>query len=261
MTGRGRGRRLARATATLSKKGITACPAPPSTSRAPPPPSWPRHAPYYWAASWRARPPRPPLPDRSRPEMQQRLEQVVAAGAPGVVALVNDGGRSDNRGRIWTGASGVADLRSGRPMRPDNHFRAGSVTKPFVATVVAAAGRRGQAVAVGHRRALASRDPALRRSGHRAPAAQPHRRRARIRLGRGERLYQGIRFRSWTPRELVALVADQPQAFPAGSTWSYSNTGYVLAGLIVEAATGQASATRSRGGSSGRCGCATPPSR
>jgi len=71
-----------------------------------------------------------------RPELQQRLEQVVAAGAPGVVALVNDGSRSGDRHRIWTGASGVADLRSGRPMRPHDGFRAGSLTKTFVATVV-----------------------------------------------------------------------------------------------------------------------------
>jgi D-alanyl-D-alanine carboxypeptidase len=47
------------------------------------------------------------------------------------------------------------------------------------------------------------------------------------------------RFRSWTPRELVALVADQPPLFPPGTTYSYSNTNYVLAGLIVEAATGR----------------------
>jgi D-alanyl-D-alanine carboxypeptidase len=49
--------------------------------------------------------------------------------------------------------------------------------------------------------------------------------------------FQG-RFRVWTPRELVALVADQPPDFPPGTAWSYSNTGYVLAGMIVEAATG-----------------------
>jgi D-alanyl-D-alanine carboxypeptidase len=46
------------------------------------------------------------------------------------------------------------------------------------------------------------------------------------------------RFRHWTPRQLVALVAGQPPDFPPGTAWSYSNTGYVLAGMIVEAATG-----------------------
>jgi D-alanyl-D-alanine carboxypeptidase len=45
-------------------------------------------------------------------------------------------------------------------------------------------------------------------------------------------------FRVWTARELVGLVADQPPDFPPGTAWSYSNTGYVLLGLIVEAATG-----------------------
>jgi hypothetical protein len=33
-------------------------------------------------------------------------------------------------------ASGVADLCTGRPMRADLRFRAGSATKPLVATVV-----------------------------------------------------------------------------------------------------------------------------
>jgi D-alanyl-D-alanine carboxypeptidase len=45
------------------------------------------------------------------------------------------------------------------------------------------------------------------------------------------------RSRAWTPRELVALIADRPPDFPPGTAWSYSNTGYVLAGMIVEAAT------------------------
>ena len=40
------------------------------------------------------------------------------------------------RRRPSTGAAGVADLRTGRPIHPLDRFRIGSVTKPFVATVV-----------------------------------------------------------------------------------------------------------------------------
>ena len=36
-----------------------------------------------------------------------------------------------------------------------------------------------------------------------------------------------------TPTQLVALVAARPLLFRAGTRWSYSNTGYVLLGMIV----------------------------
>ena len=188
----------------------------------------PREAPRFHAAA-------PALdPGERRPELQRRLREVIAAGAPGAVALVNDGRRQG----VWTGASGVADLRSGRPMRPGVRFRAASLTKPFVATVVL------QLVAEGR---LSLSDTVERR----LPRILPYGDRITVRQlldhtagvpeyghvpKRG--LYRGVRFKSWTPRELVALVAGQPPTAPPGSTWSYSNTGYVLAGLIIEAVTG-----------------------
>jgi D-alanyl-D-alanine carboxypeptidase len=174
-----------------------------------------------------------------RPELQQRLEQVVAAGAPGVVALVNDGSRSGDRHRIWTGASGVADLRSGRAMRPHDGFRAGSLTKTFVATVVlelVAEGKLSLSDTVG--RWL----PGILPYGDQITVRQLLNHTAGVPdsfIPKRQLYQEGIRFRSWTPRELVALVADQPQLFPSGSAWSYSNIGYVLAGLVAEAVTGQ----------------------
>lgn len=43
---------------------------------------------------------------------------------------------------------------------------------------------------------------------------------------------------SFDPVDLVALVFDEPALFPAGEGWTYSDTGYVLLGLAIEAATG-----------------------
>src|SRR4051812_11008162 len=63
-------------------------------------------------------------------QLQGLLDQIVAAGAPGAAARVRT-----ERG-VTRAASGVADLSSGRPMRPGLHYRVASVTKPFVATVV-----------------------------------------------------------------------------------------------------------------------------
>jgi D-alanyl-D-alanine carboxypeptidase len=133
----------------------------------------------------------------------------------------------------------VADLSTGRAMRPDAHFRAGSATKSFVATVVL------QLVAEGK---VALTDTAE----HWLPGIVPY--------GNAITVHQllnhtaGVpngweimdrarfdgpqgRFRRWDPHELVAAVADRPLAFRPGAAWSYSNVGYFLLGLLVEAAT------------------------
>lgn len=168
--------------------------------------------------------------------LQRFLDELVAAGAPGAAARIADG---EN---IQYAASGHADLHGNRLMEPDLCFRAGSVTKSFVATLVlqlVGEGRLGlddplerwlpgvvtyaNDVSIRHLLShtsgmpdyVPSIIPALHRSEHK-------------------------RLHTWTPQELIDLTADQPQRFPAGSAWSYSNTGYVLLGLILEKATGVA---------------------
>jgi D-alanyl-D-alanine carboxypeptidase len=168
-------------------------------------------------------------------EVQGLLDRLVAAGAPGAAGWVEDE-RGSRRA-----ASGLADLEARRPMLPGLRFRAGSVTKSLVAVVVL------RLVAEGR---LSLSDTVERR----LPGMLPYGDRVTLRQllnhtggvpnnwAAVERTLYGSRegrLRAWTPEELVALVADQPQAFRAGSAWSYSNTGYILLGLIVEAATGR----------------------
>jgi D-alanyl-D-alanine carboxypeptidase len=176
-----------------------------------------------------------PTAQRINPgELRRLLDQIVAAGAPGAAARVRD-----EQG-VTQAASGVADLRSGRPMRPWLHYRVASVTKPFVATVVL------QLVAEGR---LSLSDtverwlPGILAYGDQVTVRQllDHTSGVPDYEAIGLRTLYGSRpgrFRVWTPQELVALVADQPPDFPPGTAWRYSNTGYVLAGMIVEAATG-----------------------
>lgn len=40
------------------------------------------------------------------------------------------------------------------------------------------------------------------------------------------------------PVALLEFVWDQPPLFAPGTAWAYSDTGYILAGLVIEAATG-----------------------
>lgn len=39
------------------------------------------------------------------------------------------------------------------------------------------------------------------------------------------------------PADLVSFVLDEPALFEAGTAWSYTDTGYILLGLVIEAAT------------------------
>ena len=124
-------------------------------------------------------------------------------------------------------------------MRPDVRFRVASVTKSFVATVAL------QLVA---ERRLSLSDTVE----HWLPGVLPYGEEVTVRQLLNHtsgvpdylyppiiELYGGNRLRSWQPQELVGLVADLPQDFPAGTAWSYSNTNYVLAGLIIERVTGR----------------------
>jgi D-alanyl-D-alanine carboxypeptidase len=150
-------------------------------------------------------------------DRQGLLDDVVAAGAPGALALVRSGGET------WHGASGLADVEAPLPMRPDLRFRAGSVTKTFVAVVVL------QLVAEGEirldERVVGSarvRDLLAHTSGIPDLVGLP-----------------GVMKRHWEPRQLVAAALAQPRVFePPGSQYSYSSTNYLLLGLLVERRTG-----------------------
>ena len=167
-------------------------------------------------------------------KLQGLLDGLVAAGAPGAAAWVQDEDGS------LQAASGVADISTGRPMEARLRFRAGSLTKSLVATVVL------QLVAEG-RLSLAD---TLERW---LPGILPYGDQVTIRQLLGhtsgvpqdwatiERALYGSRqgrFRDWSPQALVALVAGRPPSFPPGTAWSYSNTGYILLGLVVETAGG-----------------------
>lgn len=43
----------------------------------------------------------------------------------------------------------------------------------------------------------------------------------------------------WTPEERIAYLFDRPAPFPAGEGWDYSDTNYIVLGMIVESVTGR----------------------
>jgi D-alanyl-D-alanine carboxypeptidase len=175
-------------------------------------------------------------PPSLRGTVGRTLDRLVAAGVPGAVVFVRDGSQS------FTLARGVADVATGAPMEADTRFRVASITKSFVAAVVL------QLVDEG-RLSLDERvDTAVPHLLPRADAAITVRELLRHTSGLYDfasdwrwfwPYFHGHPGHYWTPAELLAFSLRHPLSFTPGSKWRYSNTNYVVLGLIVEAVTGQ----------------------
>ena len=185
----------------------------------------------------------PAISPRS-PLVRSALERMVTeGGAPGAAALSRD-----QYGPRFASA-GFSDLESRRIPLEGDRFRAGSITKTFVATVVLqladegrlslddtverhlpglvrGRGNDGRAVTIAHLLGHSSGlfdyvdDPALRARAF-------------------GRTFPEHRFDTRTPRELVRTALRHRPYFAPGRGHRYSNTDYVLLGLVVAKITGR----------------------
>jgi D-alanyl-D-alanine carboxypeptidase len=171
--------------------------------------------------------------------LQAVLDDIAGSAAVGVLAEVHDGRR------VWRGTGGVSRLGTRQPVPVAGRFRAGSITKSLVATVVLQL--------VGEERL--GLDDTLQRW---LPDVLPDGARITMRhllqhtsgvvnytnAGSFRAVYRTeadivrLRDRTWTPRELVAFVEDLPLLFEPGTGWMYSNTNFVLLSMVVERVTG-----------------------
>ncbi|WP_067832682.1 serine hydrolase domain-containing protein [Actinomadura kijaniata] len=139
--------------------------------------------------------------------------------------------------------SGVADVDSRAPIPRDSRFRIGSLTKPFVATVVlqlvgerrvsldAPVERYLPDVVAGYgdpERKITVRQLLQHTSG--LPDYLDH-------LDPREVLKDPLAHHDL--RDLVNLALAQPPTSKPGESWDYSNTNYMLAGMLIEKVTGR----------------------
>lgn len=196
---------------------------------------------------------RPDEPERSSPQspsrgadrdFQRDADAVRATGAVGVQARIT-GGRTTPGTGPRTVTSGTADLRTGRPVPADGYFRVASNTKTFVATVV---------LQLSAERELSLDDtverwlPGLVRGngndGRRITLRQLLQHTSGIHDDYpgfdSAAEYHRRRFDPYTPEQLVERALRHRPDFRPGKGWAYSNVGYMLLGMVIERATGNA---------------------
>ncbi|MEU1826459.1 serine hydrolase domain-containing protein [Streptomyces abikoensis] len=179
-----------------------------------------------------------------RAELQKALQEFIDAGFAGIQMRVHD-----ERGE-WVGSAGVRELGESAEPPTDGRFWTGSSTKTFTATLVlhlVAEGRLGLDAPV---------------ADHLPGLGLDRRITARMLLQHTSGLFNytgeyyadgtfapGIpatgkewvdnRFHTYRPEELIRLALSKPTRFEPGTDWSYSNTNYTLAQLLVEQVTGR----------------------
>jgi len=173
-----------------------------------------------------------PLPREIMAEVDATAEEwLLATGAPSAsIAIVKDGRL------VYAQAYGSARFDPLTPATPSTRYAIDSVSKEFTAAAILILAERGK---------LKLDDPAGKYLPDLGPAS-----RVTIR----QLLTHTAGLRDFWPQDYVppemarptttaAIIrewADRPPDFAAGTDWQYSNTGYVVAGAIVEKITGKA---------------------
>lgn len=179
---------------------------------------------------------------------REAVEAAVAAGVPGATVTARDGHG------VWSATAGVGDTRTGAPRSPADRFRVASITKSFVATVLLQLEAEGRlslddsvdrwlpGVVRGHGhdgRRITVRQLLNHTSGIHDYLADPG-------FSSAYFTKEGFfrhRYDTLTPQDLVDLAMRHAPDFAPGTSWRYSNTNYVLAGMVIEEVTGRPYAT------------------
>lgn len=149
----------------------------------------------------------------------------------GVSFVVTKGGAV-----LASGAYGYADLENRVPASAGTVYAIGSLTKTFTAAAVLALADDGK---LSLDDPLGKFVPSFPEPGRSATLRQilSHTSGIRSMTSLGPR-YWAQAGREIEPADLVGIFANEPPDFPPGTAYRYSNSGYVLLGLVVEKASG-----------------------
>lgn len=173
--------------------------------------------------------------------LQAALDRQVAAGAPGTLA------RLEAADQAWTGAAGALGREPAPPLRTDSAFRIASVTKTVTAVVALGLSRDDRLDLDAPLRSVLG-DLLDRWPGLASLRATTTRQLLTHTAGLPDYFHDesflaavGAKpSRRWDPAELIDQVDGQGALFAPEEGFAYSDTGYVLAGLVLERAGGGA---------------------
>ncbi|KAB2385027.1 serine hydrolase domain-containing protein [Bacillus toyonensis] len=171
---------------------------------------------------------------KNRNGWKQVMQETVQLGAPGILA------KAYNNGKTSSYTAGVADLSTKKPVKSDYRFRIGSVTKTFTATtVLQLVGENRVQLDDSIEKWLPGLIQGNGYDGNQITIRQL--------LNHTSGIAEYLKSKdadimnskkTYTAEEIVKIGLSLPPDFSPGKGWSYSNTGYVILGMLIEKITG-----------------------
>jgi D-alanyl-D-alanine carboxypeptidase len=167
------------------------------------------------------------------PAVQRVTRAVLASGGAGYLTRIDDGRH------VTTSAAGLADRATGRALRATDQFEVGSNTKTFVSTLALQEVARGR-LSLGDR--LATYFPGIVPNSEQITLRQLLQHTSGVVSYTADPAFFTRMAKDpqhvYTRRELLAVANHHRPDFAPGHGWNYSNTNYVLVGMILEKVTG-----------------------
>ncbi|KNH37902.1 serine hydrolase domain-containing protein [Bacillus toyonensis] len=169
-----------------------------------------------------------------RTSVKNAIRDALQLGYPGILANISKGGKT------WSYAAGIADVRTKKPMKADFRFRIGSVTKTFIATVLLQlSGENRLNLDDSIEKWLPGVIQGNGYDGNQITIRQILNHTSGIADYMNSKDFDIMdKKKSYTAEEFVKMGISLPPEFAPGKGWSYSNTGYVLLGILIEKVTG-----------------------
>jgi CubicO group peptidase (beta-lactamase class C family) len=174
----------------------------------------------------------PAAPNKALPTaINEVLEKTFKSDEPGAAVIVVRDGKV-----VFRKGYGKANLELGVPVEPDMVFRLGSITKQFTAVATLMLAEQGK---------LSLDDditkflPDYPTKGQRITIEHLLTHTSGIKSYTSLPEWLALWRKDLTVKEIIDLFKNQPMDFAPGERWSYSNSGYILLGAIIEKVSGQ----------------------
>ncbi|NNK87148.1 MAG: serine hydrolase [Flavobacteriaceae bacterium] len=163
-------------------------------------------------------------------QLDTYLNEVYASDKPGATVMIAKDGKP-----IFRKAYGMADLELGVPMKPDNVFEIGSITKQFTAVSILMLEEQGK---------LSVDDDILKfipdypTNGHTITIHHLLNHTSGIKSYTAMESFQKNARVDMSPTEIIDFFKNEPMDFEPGEQFLYNNSGYIILGHIIEVVSG-----------------------